>query len=531
LRSVYTKDALKQHTTQELFVAINFIPNDPLAQAFVPMRQISPRNNRPAAQAGFTFFDAVAEGLFAIGTPQFLFWQCREAALLALEVWETLNGPLREWSSEAVDQKRLQLVQNAGVRLNAFYDRQSLAFFEHTTGTKTTFSGASTDVVAHEAGHALLDALRPELFDGSFTESGALHEAFGDCIAILVALFDDETRKALLKASPDLGAANFVEATAEDLSNGIKLDKGASHPAAAPRQALNTFKFQLPTTLPTSGPPNVLTSEIHSFGRIFSGCFYDLIRNLFAESATQDSAALLAAAKTAGTLLVQGLRQAPETPRFFQSVGRAMVLIDDDTNGGAHRQAIGKAFAAHGVLLGSQSALMPKVALAGAAPKMAAKATSLAASTIKDIKRRIAADPRARMSIAPIRVGAARFVEAVHHRQVDLSSLGKKLKGVMAVAPEPVVVGASGGAAAAFSALPDASTTTDEVLKFVETLLANGRIRLDGAKVAKSALAGGRAGAASVGVSEEQPLPTHAVRTQGGKKVLKRVRFLCWCHR
>jgi hypothetical protein len=512
-------------------VAINFIPNDPLAQAGVSMRQVTPRPDRTAAQAGFTFFDAVAEGVFQPGTPQFLFWQCREAALLAVEVWERLHGPLREWSSEAVDPKRLQLVQNAGIRLNAFYDRESLAFFEHTTNGHTTFSGASTDVVAHEAGHAFLDALRPELFDSSFTESGAFHEAVGDCVAILAALFDADTRTALLAASPDLSAANFVEATAEDLSNGIKLNLGAAHPAAAPRRALNTFKFQLPTTLPTSGGPNVLTSEIHSFGRIFSGCFYDLIRNLFAESAAHDSAALLDAATTAGRLLVQAVQQAPETPRFFQSVGRAMVLVDDATNGGKHRQAIGKAFAAHGVLLGSQAALMPKVALAGGAPTLAKKsgagAVSLAASTIKDLKRRIAAEPRARMSLAAINLGAERFVAAVHHRQVDLSSLGKHLKGVIAVAPEPVIVGASGGAAAAFNALPDATTTADEVLMFVKTLVENGRIRVDGAKASKSAVG---SAVAALGATVDDPLPTHAIRTQGGKKVLKRLRFLCGEH-
>jgi hypothetical protein len=512
-------------------VAINFIPNDPLAVAAVPMRQVKPRKDRLAAQAGFTFFDAVAEGVFPPGTPQFLFWQCRESALLAVEVWERLHGPLKQWAPEAVNPKRLQLVQNAGIRLNAFYDRESLAFFEHTKNGHTTFSGASTDVVAHEAGHAFLDTLRPELFGSFIPEEGGFHEAFGDCIAILVALFDADTRAALLAASPDLSAPDFVEATAEDLSNGVKLELGASHPAAEPRRALNKFKFQLPTTLPTTGPPNVLTSEVHSFGRIFSGCFYDLIRNLFADSASQDSAALLAAATTAGSLLVQAAEQAPLTPRFFHSVGRAMVLADDATNGGKHRQAIGKAFAAHGVLLGSQSALMPKVALAGGAPTLAKKtagAVSLAASTIKDLKRRIAAEPGARMSFAAINLGAERFVAAVNHRQVDLSSLGKQFKGVIAMATESIVVGESGGAAAAFNALPDATTTEDEVLQFVKTLVENGRIKTEGAKPPKSAVAVSEV--AALGAGLDDPLPTHVIRTQGGKKVLKRLRFLCGHH-
>lgn len=207
-------------------MAINFVRNDPRAVQFVPMRTTAPRPNRPASKAGFDFFGASAQGRFQPGTPEFLFWQCREAALISVKVWEQLHASLTSWSTEAVNPRKLKLVQDGGDDLNAFYDREHLAFFHHTTGTRTTLSGASTDVVAHEAGHAFLDVLRPELFVSNVTEHGAFHEAFGDCIAILVALFDQKTRKALLGVSPNLGKANFVEATAEDLSNAVRLARG-----------------------------------------------------------------------------------------------------------------------------------------------------------------------------------------------------------------------------------------------------------------------------------------------------------------
>src|SRR5262245_57472816 len=170
-------------------MAINFIPNDPLAVASLPMRQKAPRPNRLASRANFNFFAAVGEGIFNPGTAEFLFWQCREAALLALEVWESLNGNLTQWARAAPNRKRLNLLQDDGDQLNAGYNGQSLEFFHHTTGNKTTFSAASTDVVAHEAGHAFLDTLRPELFGSPITEEGGFHEAFGDCIALLVAFF------------------------------------------------------------------------------------------------------------------------------------------------------------------------------------------------------------------------------------------------------------------------------------------------------------------------------------------------------
>jgi len=212
-------------------MSINFIPNDPLAVDFVPMRSKAPRPNRPASKAGLNFFDAAPEGRFDPGTPEFLFWQCREAALTAINVWEQLNGSLTNWSVEAADQKKLNLVQDGGDDLNAGYDRENLAFFHHTTAGQTTFSGASTDAVAHESGHAFLDTLRPELFGSNVTEHGAIHEAFGDCVALLAALFDKPTRQALLGESPNLGQANFVESLAEDLSAGVLRAKGPSHPA------------------------------------------------------------------------------------------------------------------------------------------------------------------------------------------------------------------------------------------------------------------------------------------------------------
>jgi hypothetical protein len=43
-------------------------------------------------------------------------------------------------------------------------------------------------VVCHELGHAILDALKPQLFNVASTEAGAFHEAFGDISAILCAL-------------------------------------------------------------------------------------------------------------------------------------------------------------------------------------------------------------------------------------------------------------------------------------------------------------------------------------------------------
>jgi hypothetical protein len=501
---------------------INFIPNDPLVIDSMPMRQKQPLPDRGSGQAGFTFVDASPAGIFDPGSSDFLFWQSREAALTAIQTWEALNGPLSQWGPETQNPDSLNLLPDVDDDLNAFYDRSSLSFFHHAIDSQTFFSGASTDVVAHESGHAFLDTLRPELFGTNITEHGAFHEAFGDCSALLTALSDQGTRQALLAASPDLGSPNFVEALAEELSSAVKLARGPDHPAAEPRHALNDFQFQLPTTLPTTGPPAVLTSEIHSFGRVFVGCFYDLIRVLFQNAPAKDQGTLLSVATTAGNLLITGATQAEISPRFFQSVGRAMVLADQTMNGGTNRHAISDAFQGHGILLGTNAALMPKASLAGPAPKVTAKAKaiSLAPETLKDIKKRIDAPAGSKFSFQPLTLGDQRVIQATHLREVPLDRHGKNLKGVVAYAPEPVVVGGVQKFAAVFNILPDPSTTEDEVNTFVDTLLSHDSIAFEPRKHTAKALRETRP--AKKGLTR---YPTHVIAVKKGKKVLTRVRY------
>jgi hypothetical protein len=417
----------------------------------------------------------------------------------------------------------LPVFPNAGVQLNAFYDRESLQFFEHTTDEKTTFSGASTDVVAHETGHALLDAVRPELMQIDLPETNAFHESFADCVALLNALSDRETRTTLLATTPDLGTTNFVETVMEDLSDGVHRAFGDKHPSSAPRHALNTLQWQLPTTLPTSGPPAVLTGEEHSFSRVFTGCFYDVVRNLFLSAPQRSEDALWTAAQVAGRLLIAAAGKAPETVRFFQAVGRAMILEDGTLHGGDHHAAIRDAFRAHGIALGSAAMLAPRAALAGRAPDATA-ASVLSSATRKDLSERLGAQPGSRMAVHTLELGGEQLAKAVSYRAVPLDGLSRSLEGVVAMAPEPVLVGTMGRRAALFSALPEPATTTDEVRAYVRTLLDANRIELPGIRPERQRRAHA---AAAVGVSE---LPTHAVRTTGTRKTLVRLRFLCYGH-
>ena len=492
-------------------MSIHFIPNDPMAgPSAPPQRRKTPTRDRPAGRAGFTLFDPEPEGLYPPGSAEFLFGQCREAALRAVLSWEHHEGPLRAWQGR---RRRLDLVQDAvrqqgqPPQLNAFYDRSGFVFFASTQAGRTTQSGASTDVVAHEVGHGLLDALRPDLWDTPFLEVNAFHEAFGDCMALLTALGDAKTRTALLAIG--LGKKNFVETTAEELSDAIRR-VDATHNAAEPRRARNTLAWQLPTSLPADGGPGVLINESHSFARVFTGCFWDLLRNLLGSGTT--SAALTAATHTAAELLVRGAAAAPEDARFFQAVGRAMVLADEEDHAGAHHPAIRQAFAAHGIALGSNAMLAPVATLDGPSPAAGGVAArALSPATRRDLMSRLGAGSHARMVVRRRDIGGTAVVQAMHEREVPLGSVSSRLKGVVVFAPEGVLVGGSGRRAAVLGGLPEASATTDEALTYVDSLVTHGRIDYGGAAASPRRLS----------------WHSHAVRSMGGRRVLTRTRFAC----
>jgi hypothetical protein len=517
-------------------MTINFIPNDPDAQNDMPQRPQPARGNRPAGRAGFTFENHAAEGQFNFDERDFVFWQSREAALAALEAWESYAGNLAKWANRSANPSRIDISLTfqdpdmvGPTRLNAFYDGQGVRFFDFDNGTQTIFSGASTDTVSHEVGHALLDSQRSELFGSVLPEVGAFHEAFGDIVALLTALSDQPTRIKLLQLTPDLSKPNFVEANSEFLSGAIRKQFGNVNPSK-PRRALNDFQWQLPNTLPAGSfndPPEKLSRESHNFSRVFSGAFYDTLRGIFTAGGAGDEAALLSAAQTCGKLLVEAVRLTPETARYFQAVGRAMVKVDDQLNDGKNREVIGKAFADHSIALGSAAMTAPSAALAGPAPKVLKSSAKIAPSTLTDLRERIGAKKGARFAIRPLAMLGEGVAEAVHRREVSLGDVDKRLKGVVAFAAEPVLLGRSGARAAVLGALPQQNRTEDEVGAFVETLLQNGRIALDGKPATKGAVKKSLVGGMPKATSNN--VPTHVIRSLGGKRVLTRIRFLCGC--
>lgn len=486
-------------------MTITFVPNDPRA-GNPPNVTIAPHSDRPIGAANFIFQNAVAEDEYPIGSDEFLYWQCREAALRAVDLWEAIDQPLMNWQSG----QNLHLVQKGGTpQLNAFYNRNSLAFFEASGAGSTYQSGASTDVVAHEAGHAFLDTIRPDLWSALLGEQGAFHESFGDCIAILTALEDQATRQALIDGNL-LRQSNFVEMTAEDLSHGIGALISSTHNAADPRRAFNTHQWAMPASLPINGGPGVLINEVHSLGMIFNGCFYDTLTNIFEAGGDHSEAGLLAASRTSGRLLAAAARAAPLQTRFFLSVGNAMLMADQDQNSGANASAITDAFAAHNIILNATQMLATTSVLAGRAPATDVSRVTdiITRASRRDLVGMVGQATQQRFLAKQYALGSQQVAAVGHQHKVPLGDVSEALEGVVCLVEEDVLIGEDGGHAATLGIMPTVSNTVAEVQNFVYSLKEAGQIDVDGSSHAET---------------------THSVHQLGEERRLVRTRFSCGC--
>jgi hypothetical protein len=489
---------------------IHFIANDPLSLKDLPVRLIEPRPPRPVGRAGFHFYGTVEEKAYQVGTPGFLFWQCREAALAALETWEHLAGPLEQWSMAS----KLDLLQDRGIDFNAFYNRRSLSFF-HSAGdpAERCFSGASTDVVSHESGHAFLDAIRPDLWNSNLFEINAFHEAFGDCMAILTALSDTETRKGLL---PVIGRSNFVETTGEDLAAAVR-KAWPNCNAASPRKAIHKYQWSPPDTLAADGGPGELIAECHSFAQIFTGCFYQVLLSLFVIDPVPTEQGLWEAAQRAGRLLIEATRKAPQKPRFFREVGRYMVLADLEA-GFENSRLIEGAFHYHGVALGLDLTLSPSGSVPGGAPVLTPEGEQLDDSTRRSILGRFGTSS-GDLQLERQEVAGHSVVLASHTKMVHLGDLDKRLHNVVAAAPMTTMVGGEHGRAVLLGSQPNPADVVEEVRCYVRSLLANNDIDFDRLVWNPDR---DKAREFSDGFA-----PTHVIEDVGGTRILRRKCYCC----
>ena len=337
---------------------INIWGDDPYTEA-VPTR--NPGNPPPTAvgvpvsQAPDSLSVAILApeppaDTYTPGTAEFRYWVAAEALIRGVNFWAPRLPVGTRWSTR---DPQLQANLTAGEALNAFYNRDNgLNFFQQTVQNITFFSGESSDVVCHELGHAILDAVRPQLFNAANTETAAFHEAFGDMSSILTGLQLPLVRQQVLKETQGgpFNVNSRLSRLAEQLGWAIRqLSPGAVDPDCL-RNAVNQFFYQDPFELPPSAPARELSSEVHSFSRVFTGAFYDALAGMLAINGAVTDGNLVAVSQQMGQLLIDAVLAAPVAPDYFSQVATAIIQADRVRHNGRYQNILTSAFVRHGVL-------------------------------------------------------------------------------------------------------------------------------------------------------------------------------------
>jgi len=427
---------------------------------------------------------APAAGQYPLGTASFRYWVAVEALRRGADFWSP-GIPGGTWQVGAA----LPVLLDEGEDLNAYYDRKALNFFHGPLGDGLVYSGESPDVACHEMGHAILDTVKPGLWDAAAQEIPAFHESFGDMSAILSGLQVQSLRISVLQETAGhLYRSSRLSRLAEQLATAIRAQAPDAVESDCLRNAVNSFTYQDPLKLPTSAPATQLSSEPHSFSRVFTGAFFEGLAGMLSATAQKPAAPteeeLHSVSRDMGVILLAGIRQAPIVANFYSQVATAMVQAASETNS-AYGPVLNAAFVRRSIL-----SLQSAAAIAGLSSTLGPQKRAAAAAAAVESE-----PPLARVALDGNRFGLGNRAILVH------TASHPRRVSVYAAAPD-------GGQLAAPSA--DTAATA-----FVDDLIRRGKIEVPQRRSILGALASTRS------------LKTHRLVSTEEGILLERILFDC----
>jgi hypothetical protein len=294
----------------------------PAPATFTPFKPSTPTRGR---------FDTAD---VARDSPQFLAVNAFGTVFETVRMFEE-PGALGRQVTWSFGGEQLLVVPRAGEWANAFYERatRSLQFFWFNTPEGRIYTALSRDIVAHECGHALLDAVVPSLYDASTAESLAIHEGIADLVAVLMALRSDNLRQEVLAQNDNSIANATVFSSIAEQFGMARPRPDEPHPHAL-RDLRNTNTMS-----------SVDRTKPHELSTVLSAIFYESLIDAFergkAKAATPgepgqpglniDNAAnrsLASAATIFRRLLLRGIDYLPPGELTFADVARATLAAD-----------------------------------------------------------------------------------------------------------------------------------------------------------------------------------------------------------
>jgi hypothetical protein len=371
-------------------VTISYLPQDPASplpvQQGVVEGKVEPglANERFRVSVPSTFPQATpgkdGNYSFEVSDPNFDSANSFFVSQQTLKMAEEYAGRDLPWAfSKELGRDQLIIHPHAGSgTVNAFYisEAGSTNYFNYQNDDREVHrTGVMSDVVAHETGHAILDAIRPTYIRTLAVPAGGFHESFGDMMSMLRALHEPAVIEQLKdETKGDLGKSNVVSKLAEQLGQD-------AYETPALRDGVNNHKYADQHFLPYVEPElkgNGFGTEPHAYATLFTGAFYDLIKEIYNVAAADPNVsfteAISVARDVAGSLLLRAVEFAPIGNPAYPEMAQAFLQADQIDNGGGFRPVIEEVFRARGILSDSdvesfdaKTQAMPKVSLVSSA--------------------------------------------------------------------------------------------------------------------------------------------------------------------
>eukprot|EP00760_Papus_ankaliazontas_P003432 PhM_4_TR11613/c1_g1_i1/m.9895 len=243
--------------------------------------------------------------------------------------WDQRPGALSDGKAKTP----LRVICHAGEKPNATYHRgkKALKFYYYTDGEdKTTYLCRSLDIVAHEAGHAVLDALKPALYSVHTGQAGALHEAFGDLTAMFVVLEQlDMCEDIVAETKSDLREARYLTAIGEQFASVMSGNSMMRTEEEGDEESGDQMGMRnINNDLKGSCCPN----EVHSLANVFTGFVFDFLVEVFKwerePAKLSDAETLHRTSRVVRRILLLALYNTSARPDF-QELAKAMISAVD----------------------------------------------------------------------------------------------------------------------------------------------------------------------------------------------------------
>ena len=245
-----------------------------------------------------------------------------------LKFFEQLLGRRVRWASR---DEQLALFPWAGTGRDAYYERESgsIRFLSYTTAEgRHILLALSRDIVAHEAAHAIVDAVAPDLYDATDPDSLTIHEAVGDLSALMQTLVDENMLfSAYALFGGDVDGLEALGRLAEEFGTDLRRGEGA----AALRSAASDAAFNANEEHRSA----VDRWDPHEASAVVVGALFAALRERADSSGRSFERAILNAARELARIVVPALNRLPAGEVSLCDFARALDSAARETSAGS----------------------------------------------------------------------------------------------------------------------------------------------------------------------------------------------------